>query len=111
MKNCPYFELLTPRYFTRHHATLTKTIDARLCVDKTMTYNHPDETSTHWSTSRRMKKWSLAALGLFVLLYAVVVVFYAHLSKEIGLRCTFDNSIQTLYPAYLFSPAERHPAR
>jgi transcriptional regulator with GAF, ATPase, and Fis domain len=58
-----------------------------------------------------MKKWGLSALGLLVLLYAVVVVFYAHQSKEIGLRCTFDNSIQTIYPAYLFARPDGHPSR
>src|SRR4051794_16837522 len=48
-----------------------------------------------------MKKWALATLGLALLIYGLVVVAYAHQTKEIGLRCAFDTTIQSTYPSYL----------
>jgi len=58
-----------------------------------------------------MKKWGLAALGIALLVYGLVVVAYAHQSKEIGLRCAFDTSIQSTYFGYLFGQEESWPVK
>jgi transcriptional regulator with GAF, ATPase, and Fis domain len=48
-----------------------------------------------------IKKWGLAALGIALLVYGLVVVGYSHQTKEIGLRSAFDTAVQSTYPGYL----------
>lgn len=44
-----------------------------------------------------VKKWALLLLGLLFLVYGLVVVIFANQTKEIGIRCAFDNRVQAIY--------------
>lgn len=48
-----------------------------------------------------VKKWGLLLLGLLLLIYGLVVVVYANQTKEIGIRCAFDNHVQAVYPSHV----------
>jgi len=48
----------------------------------------------HW------QRWFLLAAGVGVILYAIVVVWYAQGSPEIGLRCSFGTDLVEIDPRY-----------